>query len=150
MNNHIVQWNPFQELEQMHERLTSLFEDGRSRRPGRELAQLEAWAPTVDIIENDSAYLVTAELPGVRKEDIHITLEEGVLTIAGERKQEQTEKTRKFHRVERSYGSFSRSFSLPENIDAEKIEARFRDGVLAVAVAKSETARPRHIEVRVT
>jgi HSP20 family protein len=149
MNHPIVQWNPFHELEQMHERLTSFFEDDRSRRNGRELPQPEAWAPTVDIIENDSAYLVTAELPGVRKEDIHITLEEGVLTIAGERKQEQTEKARKFHRVERSYGSFTRSFRLPDNIDAEKIEARFRDGVLAVAVAKSETARPRHIEVRV-
>ncbi len=149
MNHPIVQWNPFHELEQMHQRLTSLIEDGRQPRNGRGLPPPDAWAPTVDIIENDSAYLVTAEIPGVRKEDIHITLEEGVLTIAGERKQEQTEKTRKLHRLERSYGAFSRSFGLPENIDAEKIEARYRDGVLAVAVAKSETARPRHIEVRV-
>jgi HSP20 family protein len=149
MNNHIVQWTPFHELEQMHARLTSLFEDGRNHRNGRNSAQADAWAPTVDIIENDSAYLVSAELPGVRKEDIHITLEDGVLSITGERKQEQTEKTRKFHRIERSYGAFTRNFRLPENIDAEKIEARFRDGVLAVAVAKSETARPRHIEVRV-
>jgi HSP20 family protein len=132
----------------MHDRLTSFLEDGHHRN-GREQPSAEAWAPTVDIIENDSAYLVTAELPGVRKEDVHITLEDGVLRIAGERKQEQTEKTRKFHRIERSYGSFERSFSLPKNIDAEKIEARFRDGVLAVAVAKSETSRPRHIEVRV-
>jgi HSP20 family protein len=148
MNTRIVQWNPFHDLEQMHDRLASLFADGHSRN-GRELSTAEAWAPTVDIIENESAYLVTAELPGVRKEDIQITLEDGLLTLAGERKQEQTEKTRKFHRIERSYGAFSRSFSLPKNVDAEKIEARFRDGVLAVAVAKSETARPRHIEVRV-
>ena len=146
MNTRIVQWNPFHELEHMHDRLSSLFEDGRN---GRQVPPAEAWEPTVDIIENDSAYLVSAELPGVRKEDIQITLEDGVLRIAGERKQEHTEKTRKFHRIERSYGSFVRSFSLPKNIDAEKIEARFRDGVLAVAVAKSETARPRHIEVRV-
>ena len=150
MNTRIVQWNPFHELEQMHDRLTSLFEEGHHHRNSREQSPTATWAPTVDIIENDSAYLVTAELPGVRKEDIQITLEDGVLRIAGERKQEQTEKARKFHRIERSYGAFTRSFSLPKNIDAEKIEARFRDGVLAVAVAKSETARPRHIEVRVS
>jgi HSP20 family protein len=148
MNNQIVQWNPFQELEQMHNRLTSLFEDDRPRgRPGRDLPEL--WAPIVDITEDDRAYLVKAELPGVRREDVHVTLESGTLTIAGERKQEREEKTRKFHRVERSYGSFSRSFELPGNVDPEKIEARFRDGILAVAIAKSESARPRQIEVKV-
>jgi HSP20 family protein len=148
MNHPIVQWHPFQELEQMHRRLTSLFEEGRSSgRPGRDLPEL--WAPVVDITEDDRAYLVKAELPGLRKEDVHITLENGTLTIAGERKQEHEEKTRKFHRVERAYGSFSRSFELPGNVDPEKIEARFRDGVLAVAIAKAESARPRQIEVKV-
>jgi HSP20 family protein len=149
MNHPIVQWHPFQELEQMHRRLASLFEEGRSSgRPGRDLPEL--WAPVVDITEDDRAYLVKAELPGLRKEDVHITLENGTLTIAGERKQEQEEKTRKFHRVERAYGSFSRSFELPANADPEKIEARFRDGVLAVAIAKAESARPRQIEVKVS
>ncbi len=121
MNTRIVQWNPFHELEQMHDRsLTSLFDEGQHQRNGHQPASVEAWVPTVDIIENDSAYLVSAELPGVRKEDIHITLEEGVLKISGERKQEQTDKARKFHRIERSYGAFSRSFNLPKNVDAEK------------------------------
>jgi HSP20 family protein len=150
MNNQIVQWNPFQELEQMHTRLASLFETGQANgRHGRALPSLPLWAPVVDITEDDGAYLLKAELPGVRKEDVHVTVENGVLTIAGERRQEQEEKTRKFHRVERSYGSFTRSFDLPENIDAEKIEARFRDGLLAVAIAKSPGARPRQIEVKV-
>jgi len=151
MNQPLVQWNPFQELEQMHNQLASLFEGGTHRHPnGRRLSTVEMWTPVVDIVEDDRAYLVTAELPGIRKEDVHLTLEDGVLTITGERKQEHEEKTRKFHRVERAYGSFSRSFALPENVDAEKIEARFRDGVLAVAVAKSESARPRHIEVKIS
>ncbi|HWA27176.1 MAG TPA: Hsp20/alpha crystallin family protein [Lacunisphaera sp.] len=151
MNNQIVQWNPFQELEQMHARLSSLFEGGRQNgRAGHNLPALETWAPVVDIVEDDRAYLVKAELPGIRKEDVQVTLEDGVLTISGERKQEHEEKTRKFHRVERSYGSFTRSFGLPDNIDAEKIEARFRDGILAVAIAKSESARPRQIEVKVS
>jgi HSP20 family protein len=150
MNNQIVQWNPFQELEQMHERLTSLFDHGQPKgRNGQNVPALQTWAPIVDITEDDRAYLLKVELPGVRKEDVHVTLEDGVLTVAGERKQEHEEKTRKFHRLERSYGSFSRSFGLPENIDPEKIEARFRDGILAVAIAKSESARPRQIEVKV-
>jgi HSP20 family protein len=150
MNSQVVQWNPFQELEQMHERLTSLFEGARQNgRKGRNVPAFEPWAPVVDIVEDDRAYLVQVELPGLRKEDLQITLEDCVLTIAGERKQEHEEKTRKFHRVERAYGSFSRSFGLPENVDPEKIEARFRDGVLAVAIAKSESARPRQIEVKV-
>lgn len=149
MNNQIVQWNPFQELEHMHHRLSSLLEGSQPNgRRGRELPTL--WAPVVDITEDDRAYLVKAELPGVRKEDVHVTLEDGVLTIAGERHQEQEEKTRRLLRVERSYGAFTRSFGLPENIDPEKIEARFRDGVLAVAIAKAESARARQIEVKVS
>jgi HSP20 family protein len=150
MNKQIVQWNPFQELEQMHNRLTSLIE-GRQNGPGNSRASsaLQSWAPVVDITEDHRAYLVKVELPGVRKEDVHVTFEDGILTVAGERKQEHEEKTRKFHRLERSYGSFSRSFDLPENADPEKIEAHFRDGVLAVSVAKSESALPRQIEVKV-
>jgi len=108
------------------------------------------WAPAVDITEDDKEYLVKAELPEVNKENVKVTVENGILTISGERQFEKEEKGRKYHRIERSYGSFVRSFGLPDDADAEKVEAQFTDGVLKVHVAKSEAAKPKQIEVKVT
>jgi HSP20 family protein len=87
------------------------------------------WAPSVDISETDGAYQIKAEIPDVKKEDVKVTLEDGVLTIQGERKQEKEERGKKYHRVERSYGSFVRSFTLPDLVDEEKVKAEFKDGV---------------------
>ena len=95
-------------------------------------------------------YLVKAELPEIRKEDLTVTVENGMLTISGERKFEQEEKKRKYHRVERSYGSFTRSFTLPGDADGNKIEAEFKDGLLQVHIAKNEQAHPKAIEVKVS
>jgi len=108
------------------------------------------WVPVVDIIETESEYLIKAELPEVKKEDVKITLQEGVLTIQGERKQEKEEKGKKFHRIERTYGTFSRSFTLPGYVDDAKVSAEFRDGVLNLHLPKSEKAKPRAIEVKVS
>lgn len=107
------------------------------------------WSPAVDIVEDDKEFLVKAELPEVKKENVHVTVENGVLTIYGERKFEKEEKNRRYHRVERSFGSFSRSFSLPEGADASKVHAEFKDGILQVHMQKSETAKPKQIEVKV-
>lgn len=109
-----------------------------------------AWAPLVDITEDEKEYLITADLPEVKKNEVKVTVENGILSIAGERKFEKEEKNKRYHRVERAYGSFLRTFSLPDDADAEKVNAEFKDGVLRVHVAKSEHARPRQIEVKVS
>jgi HSP20 family protein len=116
---------------------------------GKEALTVADWTPTVDISETDGEYLIKAELPEVKKEDVKVTLEDGVLTLTGERRQEKEEKTTKYHRVERSYGSFVRSFSLPELVDETKVKAEYKDGVLSLHLPKSEKAKPRAIEVKV-
>jgi HSP20 family protein len=107
------------------------------------------WAPLVDISEDDKEYLIKAELPEVKKEDVKVTAEEGTLTITGERKFEKEEKGKKYHRVERAYGTFVRNFSLPDNASAAKVSAEFKDGMLTVHLAKTQKAKPQHIEVKV-
>jgi HSP20 family protein len=146
-------WNPFQEMEELQSRLSSLMGMPRSRASeseDRDFISDTVWAPLVDIVEEEKEYLVKAELPEIRKEDLTVTVENGMLTISGERKFEQEEKKRKYHRVERSYGSFTRSFTLPGDADGNKIEAEFKDGLLQVHIAKNEQAHPKAIEVKVS
>ncbi|MDB6034008.1 MAG: Heat shock protein Hsp20 family [Verrucomicrobiales bacterium] len=146
-------WNPFREMEDLQNRLNSLMGVNRSRNRDQdetELLSAMEWAPLVDIVEEDKEYLVKAELPEVRKEDLNVTVEKGMLTIAGERKFEKEEQKRKYHRMERSYGSFIRSFALPEDADGSKVEAEFKEGILRVHIPKSETTRPKAIDVKVS
>ncbi len=110
--------------------------------PGRD------FAPAVDVSEDDERYTVTAELPGAKKEDVTVELHEGVLTIRGEKRSEREEKGEHRRHVERTFGSFSRSFSLPSNADGDKIKASFTDGVLAVEIPKSPEAKPRTVDVK--
>jgi HSP20 family protein len=150
--NTLTTWNPFREMEELQNRLSSIL--GR-RTPARAAEQDEnmtvaEWAPLVDIIESDKEYVIKAEVPEIRKEDLKITVENGVLTIKGERKFEKEEKGKRYHRVERSYGSFMRGFSLPDDADPGKVNAEFKDGLLAVHVAKSEAAKPKQIEISVS
>lgn len=114
--------------------------------PSEHLAE-RAWMPAVDIRETEDSLIMTAELPGMTKENVHITLENNVLTISGERKFEKDEKRENYHRIERAYGEFSRSFSVPNNIDPGKVQAKFSDGLLEVKLSKSPEARPRKIEI---
>ena len=107
-----------------------------------------AFAPAIDVSENDAQYSITAELPGGTKDDVQVELHDGVLTIRGEKKNEREEKKEKRHYVERTYGSFSRSFRLPGNADAERLQASFKDGVLTITVPKTEEAKPRTIAVK--
>ena len=148
-------WNPFKEMEDLQSRLFSLINRNFGRVPlrgeeeGKESMVLMEWAPLVDISEDEKQYLIKAELPGVRREEVKVTLENGVLTLSGERKFEKEEKGRRYHRVERAYGQFTRSFTLPDDTDAGKVTAEFKDGVLRVQIAKSERALPKAIDVKV-
>ena len=108
------------------------------------------WTPSVDISETDSAYLIKGEIPGVKKEDVKVTIQDGMLTIQGERRQEKEEKGKKFHRIECSYGSFARSFRVPSDADESSVKAEFKDGMLNVTLAKSEKAKPKSINVSVS
>jgi HSP20 family protein len=151
MTSALTRWNPLRELEEFQSRILSAFHPSSSRQSnGHESMAMAEWMPMVDISEDDKEYLITAELPEVKKDDVKVTMENGVLTITGERKFENEEKSKKWHRVERAYGGFARSFTLPENTDPAKVKAEFKDGLLKVHVTKSESARPKQIEVKVS
>ncbi len=132
-------WDPFKELEDMSARLNRFFV--RPFGASQEALTAFDWAPSINVSEVPSAYVVKAELPGVKKDDLHVQLEQGVLTITGERKQEKEHKEEKMHRTETSYGSFMRSFSLPEDASRESIEATYKDGMLTVRIPKMQGER---------
>ena len=144
----LVRWNAFRELEDMSERLNRL--TGRSMWPTGEQSLVTAeWSPLVDIQETDKEYLIKAELPEVNKNDVQVHIKDGVLTIEGERKAEKEDKGKKFHRVERFYGKFMRSFGMPEDADEKTVKADFVGGVLNVRLGKCAVTKPRSIEVKV-
>jgi len=147
----LVRWNPFRELEDMQTRLNRLFGESPMQRAGNgdESLFFANWSPAVDIQETDKEYLIKADLPEVKKEDVKVELLDGSLTIEGERKQEKEEKGKRFHKVEREYGKFVRRFGLPNEVDASKVQAEFKDGVLNVHLPKSATAKPKAIDVKV-
>jgi len=142
------EWEPIRDLERSFDRVERLL----GRRPdnaGRETMTMAEWSPTVDIAEDDKEFTVKAELPEVKKGDMKVSVDEGVLSISGERKTEKEEKGKKYHRVERLYGRFERSFTLPPEVDGARITSDFKDGVLTVHLPKSPTAKPKTIEVKV-
>ena len=135
MSNQLRQWDPFRDLNNFQQRLASMFGgEGGSLLPAGEVD----WNPAVDVAEDDASFTLTADLPEVKKEDAHVTVKDGVITISGERRRETTEEKKKFHRVERSYGNYTRSFQVPESVDPAAISAEFKDGVLTVIMPKSE------------
>ncbi len=148
----VLKWDPFRELEEMSDRLNRVFNRPALTRAGngRETMTAADWSPVVDVLETEKEYVIKAELPEVKKDDVKITVQDGVLTIQGERKHESEEKGKRFHRIERSYGSFVRSFSVPDFVDEEKVAAEFKDGVLSLHLPKTEKAKPRAIEVKVS
>ena len=143
----LVRWNPWREIEDLFDS-----HPGQLRRPrteNRELAATGDWAPRVDISETDNEFIITAEIPDVNKDDVNVTVENGVLAIRGERKQEKEEEGKKFHRIERYYGSFTRSFTLPDNVDQTKIKASFKDGMLNLKIEKTAEVKPKTIDVNI-
>jgi HSP20 family protein len=145
MANHLNRWNPAQ-VAAAREPFYRLFDTFFSDGPGEDLST-RTWTPPVDIQETADAYRIQAELPGLTKEDIHVTLENSVLRLSGERKWEKDVKKENYHRIERTYGSFARSFALPNQVSSDKVEASFANGVLSVVVPKAEAAKPRQISI---
>ena len=150
--NALTRWHQLKELEALQHGLGSLFSRSPVHVPEgqEEHIAVAEWAPLVDISEDDKEYRIKAELPEVKKEDVKVTAQEGTLTIMGERKFEKEEKGRRYHRVERAYGSFGRSFSLPDDVNPAKVSAEFKDGVLTVHLVKDEKAKPQQVEVKVS
>ena len=145
------------DLENMSDRINRLLARGsradssRDESSGRdESMALVEWVPVVDVMETDEDFQIRAELPGVEKEDVKLSVENGVLTISGHREQEKEEKGKRYHKIERAYGSFARSFTMPDVVDEQKVTAEFKNGVLTVRLPKSEKARPKSIEVRIS
>ena len=149
--NALTRWDPFKDMKELQDRIGSFFSLTPFRRSDgkEEIMTVAEWSPLVDIVEDDKEYLIKAELPEVKRENVKVTVENGVLTITGERNYEKEEKDKKYHRIERAYGSFVRSFTVPDDADASKVTADFKDGVLKVHLAKDEKAKPRAIEVKV-
>ena len=142
-------WNPFQEFENLLERYNQNSGRGLRKLGDNELSFAD-WAPSVDIEEEADKYLIVADLPGVDKKDIEVNLENGVLSIRGEKKVEkETDKGSKRHRTERFYGSFARSFTLPTTVKANKVDASYKDGVLKLVIPKAEEAKPKAIDIKV-
>jgi len=146
----LVPWRPLsEELESFRREINRLFEDFFGRGPETRIRPAEAWTPCVDVAETEDSFIVTAEVPGMSKDDIKISLSGNVLTLRGEKKEEKEEKERNYHRVERRFGSFTRSFTLPADIDASKVKAAYKDGVLKITLPKKEEVKPKEIAVTV-
>jgi HSP20 family protein len=145
----IVRWNdPFREFAQLQDRINRVFND--TYRSDEGLMTSGAWVPPVDIYQNgDHEVVIKAELPDINRDDIDITVDNGTLTIKGEKKLSQDVREEQFHRIERRYGAFSRSFSLPQTVDAGKVAAEYKNGVLTVRLPLREEAKPRSIKVDV-
>lgn len=144
----LVRFDPFRGTTGIQDRITRFFGD-MSRQTGGDEATWGAWAPAVDIFEKEECLVIKAELPGMREKDINVHVENGVLTLSGERMREEDVKDENYHRVERFYGSFTRTFALPTMVDVPKIRASYKDGVLEVALPKAETAKAKRIEIKV-
>ncbi len=147
--NTITRWEPYRGLSTLHDQMNRLFEDTLYRGRSDESA-LTTWAPAVDIYETENALVVKADLPDVNEKDLDIQVENNILTIQGERKFERDVKEDNYLRVERAYGSFSRSFSLGNTVNTEAIKAEYKDGVLTLTIPKREEAKPKQIKVSVT
>jgi HSP20 family protein len=147
----ITTWNPYRELERLQDRVIRAMRlaPAHSDEEGKTLLTPSDWSPLVDITEDDKEYLISADLPQVSKDDVKVVVENGSLIIKGERKSETEHKDKKVHRIERTCGSFLRSFSLPDDADGNRITASFKDGVLRVSLPKCEEKKPKQIEVRV-
>ncbi len=143
----IQRWDPFREMYTLQNRLSSLLED--ANRGSDELTTTGSFVPPVDIFENANQIVLKLEVPGIQQEDLKIQLENNTLTVRGERKFEAETKEKSYHRVERRYGSFARSFTLPNTVDPEKVQAHYDAGVLSIELAKRAEAKPKQIQVNI-
>jgi HSP20 family protein len=149
----IVKWEPFRDLVTVQDRMNRIFDEafrGITRGADDDWALGGNWAPAVDIYEHEGNLVLKAELPGIDPKEVDVRVENNVLTLRGERKFESEVKREKYHRVERAYGSFSRSFTLPATVDTDRIKAEYKDGVLRVTLPVREEAKPKQISISVS
>jgi len=142
----ITRWEPFRNFLSLRDNFDGLFETFFGRKP---MERQDFWLPTVDIVENNGNIEVKVELPGMNKDDIKVTIKNNMLRLSGERKQEEETKEKTFHRIERYFGKFCRTIQLPADIDADKIKAKYKDGVLNITLPKPKSMKPKEIEVEV-
>jgi Molecular chaperone (small heat shock protein) len=145
----VIKYDPFRELRSLQDEVNRLFTSTFTRGGDSDLMR-GAWSPSVDIFENKDQIVLEAELPGMKPEEVEISIENNVLTISGERKFEKRDEGDNFHRVERAYGTFTRSFTLPPTVNTEDAQAEFDNGILRLTLAKREEAKPRRIEIKTT
>src|SRR5919206_4491281 len=145
----IVRWEPFRELATLQNEMNRLFNTAFDAPPGGNGGTLRRWMPAMDLVETEDHFVLRADLPGLSEEDVNIEVEDRVLTISGERKAEHEETKEGYHRVERAFGAFSRSLTLPDGVDPEAVEASFDRGVLEVRIPKPEQRKPRKISIGV-
>ena len=146
----IMRWRPRRDLLNIREEMDRLFDDFFSGWPERRKGLLEGeWSPSVDVTETDEDIVVTVELPGVKQDDVEISVVDDVLTLKGEKQEEKEVKEKNYHRIERSYGSFQRSLSLPVGVKPDKAKASYKDGVLKVTIPKAEEAKPKQIKINI-
>jgi len=144
----LTRWDPFKDLQALQDRMNRLFHESTGRLLGRPDEVFGGqWVPVVDILEEDQEFVVKAELPGMESKDLDIQIQENILTIRGEKHLDQEVQKDRYHRIERSYGSFQRSFTLPNIVDQEKVKAKFKDGLLEIKIPKVERAKPKQIQV---
>jgi HSP20 family protein len=151
-SNKVITWNRLREMAEAQNRFNPFFLGGfPNRMSSDEIHSLAVadWSPEVDISEDDHGYVLKADLPEMKKDDVRVTVEDGILSVSGERKCQKEDQKKKFHRIERSFGTFRRSFTLPEDADSTKVTAEFRDGVLKVHLPTTPIARSKAIEVKV-
>lgn len=143
----IVRYDPFRDLRNLQEEVNRLFSSNLSRSYGDEGIARGSWNPSVDIYENKDQIVLEAELPGMNREDFDVSIENNVITVRGERRFEKKDESDSYHRVERSYGSFTRSFTLPQTVSADTTSAEYKNGVLRVTLPKREEVKARRIEI---
>jgi HSP20 family protein len=146
----LIRWDPFREMSSLQERMNRVFSEVLARSPiGEEEISRGAWVPAVDIFETPESIVLKAELPGITKDDIFVEVKDNTLSLKGEKKFEKEVKEENYHRVERSYGSFQRAFTLPSTGQQDKVKAKFKDGILEIVLPKVEEAKPKQIKVEV-
>lgn len=143
----IIRWDPFRDLVTLRERMNRLFEEAVTQRGEEKDLIASSWSPSVDIYETEDSLILSAEVPGIEDKDIEVKLEDNTLTLKGERTFEKETEEENYHRIERSYGSFHRSFSLPNYIDQEKIKAEHEHGVLKVIMPKRKELKPKKVKI---
>jgi len=145
----LVRWRPFRDLATMQEEMNRLFDHMFNRLPEAKDFGEGMWSPCVDISETKDNLVITAEVPGMKKDDIRISVHDNILTLRGEKKQEKKVDEENYHRIERSYGAFHRSFTLPTTVQQDQVKASYKDGILRITLPKAEEAKPKEIAIEV-